>query len=300
MKVTRTITETRAALAGLPRPLGLVPTMGALHRGHMTLVHAARASCVTTAASLFVNPTQFAPHEDFSAYPRDEERDLLLLAEAGVAVVFAPDAAEVYPPGFSTEIAVRGVADHFEGASRPQFFGGVALAVTKLLGVFQPDRAFFGQKDAQQLAVVRRLVLDLNLPVEIVAVPTMRESDGLAMSSRNAYLSAAERVVAPGLYRALCAGSAAARRPGGTVRAAVAAATETLLAPSDPTGGERDGDLPRFTVDYLAAVDADTFARTDELGPRTLLVAAARLGGTRLLDNIPLAPSAYPEADATA
>lgn len=310
MKVTRTIAEMRAALAALPRPLGLVPTMGALHGGHLALVEAARESCAAVAASVFVNPSQFAPHEDLDAYPRDEARDLELLDGRGVAVAFAPSAAEMYPDGFSTEISVHGIGDRFEGASRPLFFGGVVLAVTKLLNIFQPERAFFGQKDAQQLAVVRQLVHDLNLPVEIVAVPTVREKDGLAMSSRNAYLNPVERTVAPDLYRALRAGVAAAGQPDGSFKDAIVAATAVLITPDavrvDDENrcreilGEFQAVRPQFEIDYLAVVDGDTFMQTQTIGPRTLLIAAARLGDTRLLDNVFLSPSAHPNGGATA
>ena len=293
MNVARSVAETRQALAGLPRPLGFVPTMGALHDGHLALVAAARASCATIVASLFVNPMQFGGGEDLGSYPRNEARDLELFEQAGVGLVFAPAAEELYPNGFATSVHVRGLTEHFEGAARPDHFGGVALVVTKLLNIVRPDAAFFGQKDAQQLAVVRRLARDLDLPVEIVAVPTVREPDGLALSSRNAYLTADERAVAPGLYRALLAGAGAAATPGACGRDAVAAATSLLL-------GRAGSSRLSFGIDYLAAVEADTFAPTDTLGPRTLLIAAARLGKTRLLDNISLSPSAYPGRDATA
>jgi pantoate--beta-alanine ligase len=293
VNVTRTVAETRAALAGLPRPLGFVPTMGALHDGHLALVAAARASCATVVASLFVNPTQFGAGEDLASYPRDEARDLELFAQAGVGVVFAPDAAELYPSGFATAVHVRGLTEHYEGEERPDHFGGVALVVTKLLNIVRPDTACFGQKDAQQLAVVRRLARDLDLPVEIVAVPTVRERDGLALSSRNAYLTAEERAVAPDLYRALLAGAGAVSAPGASGNDAVVAAASLLL-------DRAESSQPRFHIDYLAAVDADTFAQTDTLGPRALLIVAARLGKTRLLDNISLSPSAYPGRDATA
>jgi pantoate--beta-alanine ligase len=292
VNVARTIAETRAALAGLPRPLGFVPTMGALHDGHLALVAAARASGATVVASLFVNPSQFGAAEDLGSYPRDEAGDLALFEQAGVSLVFAPAATELYPSGFATTVRVHGLTEHYEGAARPDHFGGVALVVAKLLNIVRPDTAYFGQKDAQQLAVVRRLARDLDLSVEIVAVPTVREPDGLALSSRNAYLTPEERAVAPGLHRALLAGAAAASRPGATGRDAVAAAALLL----GPAGSSR----PSFSIDYLAAVDADTFAQTDTLGPRTLLIAAARLGKTRLLDNISLSPSAYPGRDATA
>lgn len=291
MKITRTVSEVRAELAGFPRPLGFVPTMGALHDGHLALVETARTSCAAVAASLFVNPTQFAANEDFGGYPRDEARDFELFERAGVDVVFAPTAAELYPNGFATEVRVRSLTERFEGAKRPDHFGGVTLIVTKLLNIVQPDAAFFGQKDAQQLAVVRHLARDLNLPVEIVGVPTVRERDGLALSSRNTYLTPAERAVAPNLYRALLAGADAAARPGASCQDALAAATMVL--------GQTRSSRPRLSIDYLAVVDADTFEEIPTLRPRSLLIAAARLGITRLLDNVSLSPSAYPQRDAT-
>ena len=211
--VTRTVAETRRVLAALPRPLGLVPTMGALHDGHLALVHSAAAECATVAVSIFVNPTQFGPDEDLARYPRDEARDVGLAAAAGAGLVFAPSAAEMYPPERATTVRLEGPpAAGFEAAQRPGHFDGVATIVTKLLTIVAPDRAYFGRKDAQQLAVVRRLVADLDLPVAIVAVDTVREADGLAMSSRNAYLTPAERAAAPALRRALLAGRAAAGR----------------------------------------------------------------------------------------
>ena len=287
MIVARTIAEARAALRELPRPLGFVPTMGALHAGHLSLVDAAQSRCASVAASVFVNPTQFGRGEDFDTYPRDEARDLRLLEEAGVAVTFMPEADEVYPDGFATTVHVGGhLTEDFEGGSRPTHFDGVAVIVTKLLGVVQPDVLFLGEKDAQQLAVVRRFVRDLDLPVVVAGVPTLREPDGLAMSSRNIYLTPDERAVAPGLYRALLAGAAAAHEPDAAAKDVVAAATAAL-------------DPPHFRLDYHAVVDEDTFVPEDDLGPRSRLIVAARLGTTRLIDTISVA-SAYPAKDATA
>ncbi len=307
MKIVRTVTETRAAVEQLPRPLGFVPTMGALHAGHLALVDAARSSCAGIVASLFVNPTQFGPHEDYAAYPRDEQGDLELFQRLGVDVAFAPPAAELYAEGFATEVHVRPLTAKFEGALRPSHFAGVALIVTKLLNIVRPDRAFFGQKDAQQLAVVRRLARDLDLPVEIVGVPTVRDADGVALSSRNVYLTQAERGAAPALHRALQAGVAAAAAPGASAECVLAAAADQLSAmPGDASAegnearpGPETALPPRFRVDYLAVVDADSFAETDRLGPRSLLILAARFGTTRLLDNVLLSPSAYPSPDAT-
>lgn len=279
MIVVRTVAEARAALDALPRPLGFTPTMGALHAGHLGLVEAARSRCASVAASIFVNPAQFGRGEDFRRYPRDEARDLRLLEEAGVALVFAPAAAEMYPDGFATAVHVGGpLTESLEGASRPGYFDGVTVIVTKLLGVVRPDVLFLGEKDAQQLAVVRRCVRDLDLPVEVVGVPTRREPDGLAMSSRNAYLTAEQRAVAPGLHRALLAGAEAARRPGAAAADVVAAAADAL--PSPAAGLE---------LDYLAVVDEATFVPEAGLGPRSRLVLAARLGGTRLIDTVSVA-----------
>jgi len=308
--VTRTIAETRAALRSLPRPLGFTPTMGALHAGHLGLVDAAGTRCASVAGSVFVNPVQFGRDEDLDVYPRNEARDCSLFEGHGADLVFIPSPAEMYPRGFATSVSVRGpLAEAYEGASRPGHFDGVALVVTKLLGIVQPDVLFLGEKDAQQLAVVRRLVRDLDLPVEVAGVPTVREPDGLAMSSRNASLTPGQRAVAPNLYRALLAGRAAAGTPAATPKDVVVAATSALLIPAVPVDeaervaalrGEAPPAAPRFDLDYLAIVDADTFQPQTVFGPRSLLVAAARLGATRLIDNVSLSPSAYPAKDASA
>ena len=232
--------------------VGLVPTMGALHAGHRALLRRARAECDEVVMSLFVNPAQFGPDEDFDRYPRDEERDRAIAAEEGVDRVFAPTVAEMYPAGFSTAVTVGELGAVFEGIHRPGHFAGVATVVLKLCNLLRPDVAYFGQKDAQQLAVIRRMAADLDLGVEVRAVETVREDDGLALSSRNAYLSPEERRRAPSLHRALAA---------------------------------RDPSLVEGDVDYLAVVDADTFA---EVEPRAgaLVIGAARFGPTRLIDNI--------------
>lgn len=287
MNVCRSVRDVRAAVRRARRPLGLVPTMGALHDGHLALVAAARGRCATVAASLFVNPTQFGRGEDYERYPRDEARDLALFEEAGVDLVFAPAVGEMYPQGFATTVHVDGaLSATLEGAARPGHFDGVATVVVKLLDIVQPDLAFFGQKDAQQLALVRRVVRDLDLAVEVVAVPTVREPDGLAMSSRNAYLTKEQRAVAPRFYQALLAGRAAANGPSpdrGPVTPEVVVAT--VRAALEASGA--------FAIDYVAVVDADTFAPEREIGERSLLVAAVRLGDTRLIDNIPLAPDPH-------
>ncbi len=314
MIVARTVAEARAALADLPRPLGLVPTMGALHEGHLALVRAARGRCASVTASLFVNPTQFGAGEDFARYPRDEARDFGLFEKTGVDVVFAPAADEMYPPGACTTVRVGGpLTDKYEAAARPGHFDGVATVVVKLFDIVRPDVAFFGEKDAQQLALIRRVARDLDLPVEVAGVATVREPDGLAMSSRNAYLSAEHRAIAPDLYRALLAGRAAALRPGGTPKDAIVAAAMLLAMPDrsllsqDDRLRELKGDAPpepeRIHIEYLDVVDAGTFVQERQLTPRSLLIACGRLGTTRLLDNIDLNPAsttgAYPAADAT-
>jgi pantoate--beta-alanine ligase len=272
MKLLTTVAEMRAARAAVG-DLGLVPTMGYLHEGHLSLMARARADGGPVAASIFVNPTQFGPNEDLARYPRDLPRDLALLEAAGVDLVFAPEPAEIYPPGFDTAIVIGGVTEGLEGAVRPGHFAGVATVVAKLFNIVQPTRAYFGQKDAQQSVVIRKLVRDLDMPVQVIVAPTVREPDGLALSSRNSYLTAAERAQAPGLYRALCAAKAAF------------------------DGGERDAEALRaamrqeldgFTVDYVSVADADTLRELDRVEGPALASLAARLGTTRLIDNIPL------------
>ena len=212
MRVVRTVGELRKARAALPGKVGLVPTMGALHDGHVSLVNAARAGSDSVVASIFVNPTQFGPNEDFTRYPRNEAADLATFESLGVDLVFVPGVDEMYLPGDSTFVDVGRLGEVIEGAERPGHFRGVATVVTKLFAMVQPDRAYFGQKDGQQAVVVRRLTRDLALPVEIVVCPTVREPDGLALSSRNRYLSAAERAQAPALYGALQTAIAAVKR----------------------------------------------------------------------------------------
>jgi pantoate--beta-alanine ligase len=267
VRTVRTVAEVRDAL-GEPRErgerIGLVPTMGALHGGHLALIGAARASCDLVVVSLFVNPTQFNVPDDLARYPRDEGADAAAADAAGVDLLFAPSAEEVYPAGFDTWVEPGELATMLEGASRPGHFRGVATVCTKLFTIVEPDVAYFGQKDAQQVAVVRRLVTDLDLPLEIVAVPTVRDPDGLALSSRNRFLSPAERAAALALPRALEAGVVVR----GTGDDAVAAARAVLDAE------------PGLTVDYVAVADFD--------GPT--LVAAIRVGDTRLIDNAPLEP----------
>ena len=272
MKVARTSTELTDALLG-PRAsgtIGFVPTMGALHEGHLSLVDHARARCDAVVLSIFVNPLQFGPGEDLDNYPRDEARDLQLAESAGVDVVFLPDPSEIYPEGSQTSVRVGRLAEIVEGADRPGHFDGVATVVTKLFNLVQPQVAIFGQKDAQQVAVIRALVRDLLFPVRLVVAPTVRDGDGLALSSRNAYLSADERRRAAGIYRALRIGEKQVLD--GDLEGAEKAMWESLIA---------DG----FHPSYARCVDPDTFEQPVAGGP-ALLVIAARMGGTRLIDNL--------------
>jgi pantoate--beta-alanine ligase len=273
MLLAKTISEVRAFFAQHHGTRGLVPTMGALHRGHLSLVEHARAENENVAVSIFVNPTQFAAGGDFEKYPRPLERDLELLKPFGVDLVFAPSNAEMYPPDFQTYVNVENITQPLEGAMRPGHFRGVATVVTKLFNIVQPDRAYFGQKDAQQVAVIRRMVRDLNMPIDIVVGETMREANGLAMSSRNAYLSAEEREAASVLHRALCAARDAYRdgeRAGEKLRVVM----------RDVLKQE-----PRANVEYVSAADPATLQELDEIKNGVLLSLAVRLGTTRLIDN---------------
>ena len=270
MKVVRTIAEMRTAIADSARPVGFVPTMGALHEGHLSLMRLARQRCDTVVVSIFVNPLQFGPQEDFERYPRTEETDLGAAEEEKVDIVFLPSVDEMYPGDRSTAVTVGEIATKYEGAVRPGHFDGVATVVAKLFGIVQADVAFFGQKDAQQLAVIKRMARDLSIPVEVVGCETIREPDGLALSSRNVYLSPEDRPRATALWEALEAGADAvrARRPEQAERAMVG-----VLA------GAVD------SVDYATVVDPDSFGSPQEGGPY-LLIVAARLGETRLIDNL--------------
>src|SRR5712691_4056192 len=256
--------------------VALVPTMGAIHAGHLALVHAARSGCERVVASLFVNPKQFAPTEDFAAYPRSEAADLTAFQTAGVDLVFIPTVAEMYPPGFATSVEIGGVSEGLDGAHRPGHFVGVATVVAKLLLQCLPDAAYFGEKDYQQLMVVRRLARDLDIPVRIEGVTTVREGDGLALSSRNAYLSPAERRTAPLLYRVLCDSAAALAQDPGSVAAILARGIAQLSA-----GG--------FAVDYLELRDAADLTPLARLADPARLLVAARIGRIRLIDNIAVA-----------
>ncbi len=255
--------------------IALVPTMGALHAGHLELVRAAGAEADKVIVSIFVNPTQFAPGEDFASYPRTEEADLASLSKLSIDAIFAPTVAGMYPDGYATTISVAGPATGLESDARPHFFQGVATVVAKLFIACAPDVAMFGEKDYQQLLVVRRMAADLGLPVSVIGLPTVRAPDGLALSSRNGYLSAEERAAAPRLHAALAA-AAAAMRSGVDATAALAAATDAL-----ETAG--------FRVDYVALRNAETLAEVaDPVREPLRLLAAARLGKTRLIDNIPV------------
>ena len=276
MQVLSTIQETRAACRAVRQrgqSLGLVPTMGALHAGHIALVRAARAQCDVVAASIFVNPTQFGPNEDFAKYPRTFEQDCALLKAEGVALLFAPQPEEMYPPGASTFVEVEGVGDRLDGASRPGHFRGVATIVAKLFHIVGPDKAFFGQKDAAQVAVLRSMVRDLNFDLELVVCPTVRESDGLALSSRNRYLSASERARALVLSNAL------------NVIAAKYRAGEKDVARLLEAGRGVMATEPEVRIDYFAIVDAETLLPLTEARAGALAAVAAHVGSTRLIDN---------------
>jgi pantoate--beta-alanine ligase len=271
MHVASAVASVRERLAALPRPLGFVPTMGALHEGHLQLVQAARNQCATVAASVFVNPAQFGPGEDFERYPRDYDGDRDKLAACGVDLLFVPEAQAMYPAGFSTSVDVGQLGTTFEGAIRPTHFRGVATVVSKLLNIVRPDVLYVGQKDAQQTAVLRRMVRDLDFEVRVEIVPTVRESDGLALSSRNAYLTEEQRAAAPSLHVAL-----------ETMLAELRAGKDTASARESALGVLRTPGI----WDYLDVVDADTFAPLERLEPPAFVIGAARFGTTRLLDNL--------------
>jgi pantoate--beta-alanine ligase len=279
LSVARSVAELRrhvAAWRSRGESVGLVPTMGALHAGHLALVAAAQAQCRRVVVSIFVNPKQFGPREDFSAYPRPESADLDTLTGASADLAFIPTVEEMYPAGFATTLSVGGPSEGLCGAHRPGHFDGVATVVSKLLIQAAPDAAYFGEKDYQQLMVVRRMVHDLDLPVTIVGVPTVRESDGLALSSRNVYLSAEERRLAPNLYRIM-------RETGGAITGGEppAPALRRAIAALSEKG---------FDVEYLELRDAATLAPlTDTPVEPARLLAAVHLGRTRLIDNIPVA-----------
>lgn len=255
--------------------VGLVPTMGALHEGHLALVRRSLATTERTCVTLFVNPRQFGPTEDFARYPRDEARDAELIHGAGAHLLFVPAMAEMYPADHQTQVSVGRIGEILEGESRPGFFTGVATVVAKLLLQAQPDLAFFGEKDYQQLQVIRRLARDLDVPVEVVGVPTVREKDGLALSSRNAYLSETERRIAPALFRTI-----------GAVAKAVAEGRDATSEEARAAANLKDLGFAR--VDYVSVRDAETLEETRDPGRPRRVLAAAWLGQTRLIDNVAL------------
>jgi len=281
MKICSTIPEARAACGDARasrKRLGLVPTMGALHEGHLSLVRAAKAQCDAVAVSIFVNPTQFGPAEDLSKYPRQFARDRRLLEKEGVEILFAPPVEEIYPCGAVTWVLVEGLSEKLDGRSRPGHFRGVTTIVAKLFHIFEPEAAFFGQKDAAQLAVIRRMVEDLNFPVEIVACPIVREADGVAMSSRNTYLNREERSRALVLQRSL----QEARQQfnaGERIAAKLIAAAKEVIARE-----------PQVTLDYFEIVDPDTLDPVERISQKMLVAVAAYVGSTRLIDNLVLNP----------
>jgi len=281
MKVVEKIDEMKQVRRELPETVGFVPTMGYLHDGHLALVKRARAENPSVVVSIFVNPTQFGPQEDLASYPRDTQRDLALLEKEKTDIVFMPSAAEMYPPQFNSWVEIGKVTERLEGASRPGHFRGVATVVAKLFNIVQPTKAYFGQKDAQQAVVIRKMVADLNMNLEIVTVPTVREPDGLAMSSRNTYLSPEQRQAAVVLYQALS------------------------LAQQLWSQGEKDAEKlrqemtgliqqqPLATIDYISVADDETLDELDEVKPPALVSLAVRIGKVRLIDNImfdPLTP----------
>jgi pantoate--beta-alanine ligase len=278
VKLVTTIAEARAWRAAAAGTVGFVPTMGALHPGHLSLVGRARSECAHLAASVFVNPTQFGPKEDLARYPRDLAADRGLLADAGCDLLFAPEPADIYPAGFDTWVAPGALGDRFEGERRPGHFRGVCTVVLKLLNVVEPTRAYFGRKDAQQLAVVRRMVRDLDLRSEIVPCETVRETDGLAMSSRNAYLTREQRAAAPALKRALD-GARAACQAGETSAAVLRGLLQGEIARQ-----------PLARLDYAAVVDPESLLELERVSGPAQALLAVYFGPTRLIDNLLLRP----------
>ncbi len=276
MQTVSSLSDLRAARLSFNGTVGLVPTMGYLHEGHLSLVSRAKAENQNVIVTIFVNPTQFGPNEDLSKYPRDLERDLNLLAPLGVDLVWTPSAEIMYPSGYQTWVEVEALTDPLEGAMRPGHFKGVTTIVAKLFNATQPHKAYFGQKDAQQVAVIRRMAVDLNFPLEVVVCPTQREADGLAMSSRNKYLNEAERKAATVLFRSLNAAKAlyeAGERDGEKIRGKMKEVLEME---------------PLATMQYVSCADYDSLTELDTITGKTLLSMAVFLGKTRLIDNFVL------------
>ena len=281
MRTFSQVAPLRVSLRGLReegKTIGFVPTMGALHDGHLTLMRKAKGECDVVVASIFVNPTQFGQNEDFGVYPRDLNRDLQMISNVGVDTVFTPEVAEIYPTGYQTFVDVPELGSVLEGAIRPGHFRGVATVVTKLFNIVQPERAYFGQKDYQQLLVIEQVVRDLNIPVKIIMVPTVRETDGLAMSSRNAYLDTEQRQAASILSRLLHRADELIKS-GHTDAAKVKAELELLLT-----------EEPAATADYIAFAHPETLVPLETLNEAIALLLAVRIGKTRLIDNALLAP----------
>ena len=276
MKVIRDISGMKEICRSLPEPVGFVPTMGYLHEGHMSLVRQSKKDNAATVVSIFVNPTQFGPKDDFDKYPRDERRDLAMLEKAGVDIAFLPATQEMYPSGFNTWVDVQGITERLEGAVRPGHFKGVATVCNKLFNIVQPDNAYFGQKDAQQVVVIKKMVADLNMNLGIVVIPTLREADGLAMSSRNSYLKPDERKAATVLYRALLKAK--------EMRQAGGHDTETMLgAMTALIQGE-----PLAKIEYVSIADTVSLQELEHIRSQALVSLAVRIGKTRLIDNIVL------------
>jgi pantoate--beta-alanine ligase len=273
MKIVTTLPELRAARRTMPGPVGFVPTMGFLHAGHISLVQAAKAACASVAASIFVNPTQFGPSEDLAKYPRDLPRDLSLLEAAGVELVWTPTVEVMYPGGFQTWVAVEELTRPLEGGVRPGHFRGVTTVVAKLFNAVAPDRAYFGQKDAQQAAVIRRMTRDLDFAIEIIVCPTLREPDGLAMSSRNVYLNPAERQAATVLFSALVKAKAAYDSGEKSAESLRSLVRETVAAE------------PLAKLQYVSCADYDTLEELETVRGKALLSMAVYVGKTRLIDN---------------
>jgi len=274
MQVVRSIAEMKKSRRECAGSVGLVPTMGFLHEGHLALARQAKSENTVAVATIFVNPTQFGPGEDFKSYPRDLDRDLALLKQAGTDIVFVPSDKEMYPGGYDTWVEVRGITAKLEGKSRPTHFQGVTTVCNKLFQIIEPDRAYFGQKDAQQAIVIQRMVADLNMNLDIVVCPTIRESDGLAMSSRNTYLTAEERPSAVVLYKSLCLAKDMYEK-GERDAAAIKQAMNSLIS-----------GVAAAKIDYISIADTSTLDEVEKIRGRVLVSLAVRLGKPRLIDNI--------------